>query len=144
MKTSSHEKVARFSVSLPPRLQKQLDTMVRAKGYATRSMAVAEMIRGQIVDHYQQYGDQEIAGTITLVYDHHKPHLQEILTRMQHDYRECIISTLHVHLDHHNCLEVLVVRGRAQAIKTMAEHLTTAKGIKHGQLTITTTGRDLV
>jgi CopG family nickel-responsive transcriptional regulator len=107
-------------------------------------MAVAEMVRSQLVDHYQQFGDQTIAGTITLVYDHHKPHLQEILTRMQHDYRDSIVSTLHVHLDHDNCLEVLVVRGRAQAIKSIADRLTTAKGVKHGRLTVTTTGNDLV
>lgn len=143
MKRSRKEMVARFSVSLPPKLYDQLDMMVRQKGYATRSMAVADMIRAHLVDHYQQIGDQDIAGTITLVYDHHKPHLQEVLTRLQHDFRESIISTLHVHLDHHNCLEVLVVHGRAQQVKALADQLTTAKGIKHGRLAITTTGKEL-
>jgi CopG family transcriptional regulator, nickel-responsive regulator len=143
MKRSRKETVTRFSVSLPPQLQDQLDVMIRQKGYATRSMAVADMIRSHLVDHYQQVGDQEIAGTVTLVYDHHKPHLQEVLTRLQHDYRECIISTLHVHLDHDNCLEVLVVRGQAKRVKSLADQLTTAKGVKHGRLTITTTGKEL-
>lgn len=88
-------------------------------------------------------GDCDAAGAVTLVYDHHKPHLQESLTGIQHKHRETIVSTLHVHLDHHNCLEVLVVRGKASAIKAIADRLIGAKGVKHGKLSITTTGKDL-
>ena len=135
--------VARFSISLPPELLRQLDAMALAKGYANRSQAVADMVRGQLVEHRRQLGNQEIAGTITLVYDHHKPHLQELLTDLQHDHRDHIISSLHVHLDHHHCLEVLVVRGKANAIQNMADQLLTAKGVKHGKLTVTSTGQDL-
>lgn len=133
----------RFTVSVPRDLAKQLDQMTREKGYGNRSMAVADLIRAGLVEHRQRLGNQEIVGTITLVYDHHKPHVQAALTDIQHDHHEVIISTLHVHLDHHNCLEVLVVRGQAGPIKKIADELLSAKGVKHGKLTVTSTGKDL-
>ena len=117
--------------------------MVGDKGYTNRSLAIADMIRAHLVEHRQKFGQDEIAGTITLVYDHHKMHVQETLTDIQHDHHDLIISTLHVHLDHHNCLEVLVVRGKAARIKKIADELIAAKGVKHGKLTVTTTGKDL-
>ncbi len=134
---------ARFTVSLPPALMRQLDAMTAEKGYTNRSLAIADMIRDQIVEHRQKTGSEEIAGTITLVYDHHKQHVQETLTGIQHDHHDLIISTLHVHLDHHNCLEVLIVRGKATLVKRIADGLIAAKGVKHGKLTVTTTGKDL-
>jgi len=137
------ESVSRFSVSLPPKLLNQLDKMVAEKGYDNRSPAIADMIRDKLIEHNQKFGDEEIAGTITLVYDHHKQHVQETLTGIQHDHHDVIVSTMHVHLDHHNCLEVLVVRGQASVIKRIADELIAAKGVKHGKLTVTTTGRDL-
>jgi CopG family nickel-responsive transcriptional regulator len=130
-------------VSLPKALLKDLDTMVHQKGYANRSQAIGDMIRAQLIEHRQQLGSCEIAGTITLVYDHHKPQLQAALTDTQHDHHNVIISTLHVHLDHHNCLEVLVVRGKAEQIRKIADELIAAKGVKHGKLTVTATGKDL-
>lgn len=117
--------------------------MTREKSYTNRSQAVADMIRSQLVEHRQRSGDEEIAGTITLVYDHHKQHVQATLTDIQHDHHEVIISTLHVHLDHDNCLEVLVVRGRAGLIRRIADELIAAKGVKHGKLTVTSSGKDL-
>jgi CopG family nickel-responsive transcriptional regulator len=137
------ETVSRFSVSLDKKLQRELDRMCREKGYDNRSLAIADMIRDHLVEHQQQQGAGEIAGTVTIVYDHHKPHLMELLTDIQHDHGELIIATLHVHLDHHNCLEVLAVRGRADRIKSVADALIAAKGVKHGKLTITTTGKNL-
>ena len=101
------------------------------------------MIRDRLVEHRQKFGTEDIAGTITLVYDHHKPHLQATLTDIQHDHHDVILSTVHVHLDHHNCLEVLLVRGKAAVIKKIADELISAKGVKHGKLTVTTTGKDL-
>lgn len=143
MKATRGEGVVRFSVSVPKQLAKQLDQMAREKGYDNRSLAVADMVRAHLVEHRQNLGDQEIAGTITLVYDHHKQHVQATLTDIQHDHHEVIVSTLHVHLDHHNCLEVLVVRGKAGLIKRIADELIAAKGVKHGKLTVTTSGKDL-
>lgn len=135
--------VARFSVSLPGPLLEQLDEMTQEKGYDNRSLAIADMIRDHLVDHRQKFGTHEIAGTITLVYDHHKQNVQAVLTDIQHDHHDVIISTMHVHLDHHNCMEVLVVRGQARVIKKIADELIAAKGVKHGKLTVTSTGSDL-
>jgi CopG family transcriptional regulator, nickel-responsive regulator len=143
MSRKKSESVTRFSMSLPASLAKQLDRMCREKGYDNRSLALADMIRNQLVEHQEQAGEGDIAGTITLVYDHHKHGLQEELTDLQHDHHDLIISTLHVHLDHHNCLEVLVVRGPAARIKKIADALIAAKGVKHGKLTVTTTGRGM-
>jgi CopG family nickel-responsive transcriptional regulator len=135
--------VTRFSVSLPALLARELDRMTGEKGYDNRSLAVADMIRAHLVEHHQQHGTGEIAGSITLVYDHHKHHLQDLLTDLQHEHREVIISSLHCHLDHDNCLEVLAVRGKGSEIKKLADELIAAKGVKHGKLTITSTGKDL-
>ena len=137
------EKVARFSVSLDKKLLRDLDRMAQEKGYDNRSLAVADMIRSHLIEHWQQMGKGEIAGSITLVYDHHQHHLQELLTDLQHEHREVVISVLHCHLDHDNCLEVLAVRGHAPSIKKLADAMIAAKGVKHGQLTITTTGENL-
>ena len=143
MKREKNQGVVRFTVSVPQPLARQLDRMTREKGYDNRSLAVADMIRDQLVEHHQHYGDRDIAGTITLVYDHHKQHVQAALTDIQHDHHDVIISTLHVHLDHDNCLEVLAVRGKAGTIKKIADELIAAKGVKHGKLTVTTSGKDL-
>ena len=137
------EKVTRFSVSLGKKLLRELDCMAHEKGYDNRSLAIADMIRAHLVEHRQQLGDREIAGSVTLVYDHHRHHLQELLTDLQHEHRDVIISSLQVHLDHDHCLEVLAVRGRAASIKRLADELIAAKGVKHGKLTVTSTGKDL-
>jgi CopG family nickel-responsive transcriptional regulator len=136
-------RVARFSISLDKDLLRQLDRMLREKGYKNRSLAVADMVRERLVEHRQEVDDHEAAATITLVYDHHKSHVQETLTELQHRFRGSIVSTLHVHLDHHNCLEVLVLRGKPSEIRALADRLIAAKGVKHGKLTLTTTGKDL-
>lgn len=136
------EGAVRFSVSLPGALARDLDAMVLQKGYSNRSLALSDMIRAQLVEHHQNLGG-EIAGTITLLFDHHKPSLQRMLTDVQHDHTDLIVSTLHVHLDHDNCLEVLVVRGDAGRIRALCDALVGAKGVKHGNLTVTATGHDV-
>lgn len=143
MRNTGAEPVTRFSVSLPASLARELDRMALEKGYDNRSLAIADMIRAHLVEHRQQKGDTEIAGSITLVYDHHRHHLLDLLTDLQHDHRAEIIASLHAHLDHDNCLEVLAVRGHAGEIKKLADELIAAKGVKHGKLTVTSTGHDL-
>ena len=143
MRNTKTETVARFSVSLPASLARGLDRMTREKGCHNRSHAIADMIRAHLVEHRQQKGDAEIAGSITLVYDHHHHHLLDLLTDLQHGHRGQIVATLHAHLDHDNCLEILAVRGRADEVKKLADAMIGAKGVKHGKLTITSTGRDL-
>jgi CopG family transcriptional regulator, nickel-responsive regulator len=132
----------RFGVSMPADLLVQLDKLVKIKGYTNRSQAIADMVRDQLIEHRGKEGKRKIAGTITLVYDHHKRDIQALLTSIQHDQGEQIIATLHAHLDHHNCMEVLAVRGRADLIKKLADRLIAAKGVKHGKLTMTTTGEE--
>ena len=143
MSKTAKEGVERLTISIPKDLARQLDRMAREKGYANRSVAVADLIRAGLVEHHQNLGSHEIAGTITLVYDHHRQHVQAALTDIQHDHHDLIISTLHVHLDHHNCMEVLAVRGKASTVKSIADELIAAKGVKHGKLTVTTSGADL-
>jgi CopG family transcriptional regulator, nickel-responsive regulator len=140
--TKTKKSLCRFSISMAGDLLRQLDGMARAKGYANRSQAIADMVRAHLVEHHGQQGAHEIAGTVTLVYDHHQRQIQALLTDIQHDHGDVIVAAMHVHLDHHNCMEVLAVRGRADAIKRMADRLIAAKGVKHGKLTVTTTGRE--
>ena len=135
--------LTRFSLSMPADLARQLDAMVKTKGYANRSQAVADLVRNRLVECQAEAGDQVIAGTITLVYDHHKHNIQGLLTDIQHDHAKVLIATLHVHLDHHNCMEVLAVRGPAHAVRQVADRLIAAKGVRHGRLTVTTTGQHL-
>ena len=137
------EPVSRFSISLPKQLLKALDRMTDEKGYDNRSQAMADMIRDQLVGHLEQGGSGEMAGTISIVYDHHKRRLQEDLTELQHDHGKLIIASMHVHLDHDHCLEVLVTRGPAREMKHLAEALIAAKGVIHGRLTMVSTGKDL-
>lgn len=137
------DQIARFGVSLSRALLNQFDRMVRKKGYRNRSLAISDMVRDHLVGYQQEVGDGEMAGTITLVYNHHRPNVQEALTNLQHGHLKTIISTLHIHLDHDNCLEVLVVRGKASVVRNVADHLIAVRGVKHGGLTMTTTGKDL-
>jgi CopG family nickel-responsive transcriptional regulator len=120
----------------------QLDSMTKDKGYASRSQALAQLVRAELVEYYAHKASHRIAGTITLIFDHHRKGLQERLTDLQHDHEGLIISVLHVHLDHHNCMEVLAVRGRADRIRRLADRLIAVKGVKHGKLTRTTTGKE--
>lgn len=138
----SRNPLTRFSISMPSELAEQLDEMVADRGLANRSQAIAEMVRNELVAHKSQTEGYDIAGTITLVYDHHRPNLQATLTALQHAHHAIIISTLHAHLDHDNCLEVLVVRGHAEEVNALARSLISAKGVKHGRLSVTTTGKD--
>ena len=117
--------------------------MIRKKGYRNRSLAISDMVRDQLVEYHRELGDGEVAGTVTLVYNHHKRTVQERLTDFQHEHLETIISSLHVHLDHQNCLEVLVLRGKLSIVKNVAEQLIATRGVKHGRFTLTSTGNDL-
>jgi CopG family nickel-responsive transcriptional regulator len=134
--------LCRFSISMAQDLVDQLDGMSKAKGYANRSQAIADMVRAHLVEYHGHMGAHEMAGTITLVYDHHRRNIQALLTDIQHDYGDLIIAAMHVHLDHHNCMEVLALRGRSSALKEVADRLIAAKGVKHGKLTVTTTGKE--
>ena len=132
---------ARLSLSLPNGLAAELDRLVAEKGAASRSALVADLVRAEVVEHRSRRGKQEIAGTITLVYDHHARNLQAKLTDIQHGAEGLIVSVMHVHLTHHDCLETLVVRGAADQVRQLADKLAAVRGVKHAKLTITTTER---
>lgn len=117
---------------------------MREKGWRNRSLAIADMIRDRLVEHQEQSDDREIVGTITLVYDHHKRDLQKSMTDIQHDHHHAVIATTHVHLDHDNCLEMIAVRGKARRLRRLADALIGMKGVKHGKLTLSTTGKGMV
>jgi CopG family nickel-responsive transcriptional regulator len=135
--------LTRFGVSIDSQLIKKFDALIGRKGYATRSEAIRDMIRDSLVGQEWEAEDRETVGTITIVFNHHTRELEHALTDMQHKSFHQIISALHVHLDAHNCLEVLVVKGKSQEIKKIADRLIGTRGVKHGKLTMTTTGKEL-
>ncbi len=136
--------ITRFGVSIDDQLIRKFDSLIARKGYATRSEALRDMIRDTLVEQEWSSDDRETVGTITIVYNHHTRELDHALTDMQHQSFHQIISALHVHLDAHNCLEVLVVKGKSRDIRQIADRLIGTRGVKHGKLTMTTTGKELV
>lgn len=134
--------ITRFSVSLESELLEKFDRKIETQGYPTRSEAIKSLIRNSLIEQQWDKGGK-VAGTVTLVYDHHKTNLVPDLLRVQHDYGEVILASQHLHLDHDNCLEVIVVKGVVENIEKLTSDLKAIKGIKHCQLTMTTTGKDL-
>ncbi|MGA2596272.1 MAG: nickel-responsive transcriptional regulator NikR [Bryobacteraceae bacterium] len=135
--------LSRIGVAIDSDLLQKFDELIASRGYNNRSEAFRDLIRDELVERAWDNPDSEVVGTVTLVYDHHVRLLNEKLTGMQHSHFHQILSTLHVHLDHDNCLEVLVVRGKASDVKTIADAIISTKGVKHGRLTITSTGAEL-
>jgi CopG family nickel-responsive transcriptional regulator len=133
----------RFGVSMGKDLLKRFDRMIKQIGYKNRSEAIRDLIRERLVHQEWQATNQKTVGTITLVYSHDVHELSEVLTALQHKHHKQIVSTMHIHLDKHNCLEVLVVKGTGKEIKRIADHLLSTKGVKHGKLTTATTGREI-
>ena len=134
--------LVRFGVSLDQRLLEEFDRHIRRRHYTNRSEALRDLIRENLVEREWEE-NKEAVGTIAFVYDHHLRGLPGKLTDIQHDYQGQILSGMHVHLDHDHCLEVLVVKGRGSEIRKVADALVSVKGVKHGKLTMTTTGKTL-
>ncbi len=135
--------LSRIGVAIDSDLLERFDQLIAGRGYTNRSEAFRDLIRKELIEAEWQKPDSLVVGSVTLVYDHHVRLLNEKLTDMQHDYHANILSTLHVHLDHDHCLEVLVVKGKASVVKKVADALISTKGVKHGRLTITTSGAGL-
>ncbi len=135
--------LSRIGVAIDSDLLDKFDRLINQRGYANRSEAFRDLIRDELIEKAWESPDNPVVGTVTLVYDHHVRMLNEKLTDLQHDFHQAILSTLHVHLDHDLCLEVLVVRGRASEVRRVADALISIKGVKHGRLTITTSGAEL-
>lgn len=136
--------LTRFGISIDERLLTQFDEMISEKGYVNRSEAIRDLIRADLVEKEWADDNQQTIATVTLVFDHHTRDLSDKLTEHQHSHHEEIVSTLHVHLDHHHCLEVVVIKGTASCVKRIADELIGTKGVKHGKLVATTTGQNLL
>jgi CopG family nickel-responsive transcriptional regulator len=134
--------VGRFTVSVSADLLARFDRQVQAQGYPTRSKAVADLIAASLVRREWAEGG-EVAGAVVLVYDHHKRELSHTLTCVQHDFHDLIVSTQHIHLDHHNCLEVVVLKGAAGKVQAVVEALQAVKGVKHASLAMASYGQEL-
>jgi len=134
--------LVRFGVSVEDSLLDKFDRLIRKRGYATRSEALRDLIRQELVKNEWEE-DQEVAGTITFIYDHHRRGLSSQLTDLQHDHQDIIISSQHIHLDHHNCLEIVAVRGKASEVEELAHALRSVKGVRHGALSMTSTGKEI-
>ena len=132
----------RFGVSLEKQLLAEFDKLIKAKGYSSRSEALRDLLRQELVTRQWQEG-REIAGAITLIFDHHRRELVNKLTDIQHDFQDIIISNQHIHLDHDNCLEIIALMGSAGQAQRLANILKAVKGVKHATLSMSTTGKSI-
>ncbi len=131
------EKITRFGVSVEPKLIKKFDKKIKKQGYENRSEAIRDLIRKDLINQKSLDPESELIGTLTMIYDHHTGNLTDKLLNLQHDHTEEILSTTHIHVDHDNCLEVLILKGKTKKIQNLADNIKALKGIKHGELVIT-------
>lgn len=129
----------RFSIAIEKQLLQKFDAFISRRKYKTRSEAIRDLIRASFVKE-EWTGNEDVVGIITLTYDHHSGKLLEKIMEVQHSYFQNIVSTTHIHLDHHNCLESIITRGRSKDIKDLADKLISLKGVKTGNLSMTSTG----
>lgn len=135
--------LVRFGISLEKELLDRFDKLIHLQGYSNRSEAIRDAIRESLVKKEWTKGE-EVVGTITLVYDHHRRELINKLTDIQHDFHQIILSSQHIHLDHDNCLEVVIAKGNPEKIENLAFRLKSTKGVKYGALIMATTGKELI
>lgn len=129
-------KLIRFGVSMEKDLLDRFDSHIKDKNYTNRSEAIRDMIRQEIIKKEWEEGKQ-CAGAIVIIYDHHKRTLLNKLTSIQHEYQKIIISATHVHLDHHNCMEIIAFRGQPVFVLKLSNSLKSIKGVKHGTISLT-------
>ena len=135
--------IVRFGVSLDGKLLSQFDSLIRGKNYTNRSEAVRDLIRQELI-HKEWEGGGDVAGAITLIYDHHRKDVLGKVIDVQHDDQDLIISTQHIHLDHNNCLEIIAVQGRARDVIKLAATLKSIKGVRHSSLNMASTGKEII
>jgi len=133
----------RFGVSMEAELLDHFDHLITERGYKNRSEAIRDLIRNELVQEEWKKSDAEAVGTLTIIYNHHVRELTHVLTSVQHQYTKEIITTTHIHLDHDNCLEILALKGTTEKIRKIADQLIAMKGVKHGKLVMTTTGKSV-
>ena len=135
--------IVRFGVSLDGKLLSQFDSLIRGKNYTNRSEAVSDLIRQELI-RKEWEGGGDVAGAITLIYDHHRKDVLGKVIDVQHDDQDLIISTQHIHLDHNNCLEIIAVQGRARDVIKLAATLKSIKGVRHSSLNMASTGKEII
>ena len=133
------DNLSRIGVSIDAALLERFDEHIASKGYENRSEAFRDLIRDRLVEASVVSPKAMVVGTVTLIYDHHKRLLPEKLAEIQHQHHEVVISTVHAHLDLHNCLEVVVLRGKSKDVQALADKLVSTKGVQHGRLVMTST-----
>lgn len=133
----------RFGVSMEDDLLARFDALIRERGYASRSEAIRDLVRQELIREEWKDPEADVVGTVTVVYEHHEHELANTLAELQHQYYGSIVCSTHIHLDPHNCLEVVVLRGPAGRIRTIANVLASTRGVKHGGLVCSTTGQGL-
>ena len=131
--------LVRFGVSVSKELLEKFDLIIKSQNYPTRSKAIEDFIRQTITDNDITKETAEVVGSINIVYDHHKRELLNKLTDVQHDFQHVILTTQHIHLDHNNCFEIVVVRGEKNLIEKLASLIKAVKGVKHSSLKLVTT-----
>ena len=136
------EPLTRFGISLPEDLLKKFDSYCKKEKYTNRSEAIRDLIRSVLIQK-EWHSTQQVAGALTLIYDHHVRELMGKITSIQHEFEEAIISTQHIHLDHHNCLEIVAVKGLPQTVQALHAKLKALKGIKHTTLSMSSTGKKI-
>ena len=129
--------LSRIGVAIDSELLEKFDNLISDQGYTNRSEAFRDLIRDRLISIATQSPKATVVGSITLIYDHHVRMLPAKLTEMQHDYHDVIVSTTHAHLDHHACLEVIVVKGESRRVHALANLLIGVKGVQHGRLVVT-------
>lgn len=132
--------LSRFGVSMDEKLLAEFDELVTNKGYANRSEAVRDLVREALIVETWQDPEQFVAGSILLFYDHDQKGLLEQLTAIQHDFHHEILATTHFHLDEHNCLELIIVKGKSGCLQTLSNQMVTLKGVKYGKFTVAPVG----
>lgn len=131
------EALVRFGISMPQSLIEQFDAMISSQGYHNRSEAIRDLVRKALIEPAQLHGHEQAAGTIVMVYDHHISDLPIVLTELQHEYHHEINSTLHIHLNAHQCLEVIVVRGVVNKLRDLTQRIRVQKGVMYAELSVT-------
>jgi len=131
------EKIIRKGIAFDQEQLRLFDNQIRKKGYKNRSEAIRDMIRKGIIEEQQENPEANMIATLTILYDHHEHHVQDELTHIQHNHPNLIRSSLHIHINHDNCLEVIIIKGKVKNIKKLSDEIIAAKGVKNGKLIMT-------
>jgi len=127
----------RFTISLDEKLASEFDRLIRERGYLNRSEAVRDMLRGKLETlRVQEKLAPYCVASLSYVYNHHERDLAERLTGLQHDHHDLVVASTHVHLDHENCLETVMLRGRTEVVRRFADALIAERGVRHGQVNL--------